>query len=490
MRIAIAMIMQETHSFSPLSTGIKEFRESPLVPLLTGQELLSSHRGTESEVDGFIRVCEEAEIEMVPLFTTFAVTSGPVTSEAYLWLKTMLTDQLRDAGRLDGVLIALHGAMAADGEDDPEGDILRTIKGIVGDIPVGCSLDLHCNLTKKMKDNAEILVSYETHVDYSLTGERVARLLLRCIREGIRPHHYLRKLPMVLGSSHSMLAEKRQKEIEDDNVLTISILACNPWTDVVEFGPAVLVTAKAADERTQTMTDNLAAQYWENREDIAGRGADMDEAVAAALANVPAPKGPVILVDGCDLTGGGGTGDDVTTLTKLIEAGGTDFAAIIYDPEAVDMAFELGEGSKGVFAIGGKFGWGGVGPLRFEGSVEKLYEGDYTLRGTPYGGLRTPLGKTALVSAGSKQIVLTSKRLYPQGSAVFEALDMDVSSKQAIVCKGFSAGAGTPPFVMPFKESLTIDSPGMTIWDFTKVPYQVVSRPRFPMDDVDDPSEW
>ena len=488
MRIAIAMIMQETHSFSPLPTGIEEFRYSPLVPLITGQEVLSSHRGIESEVGGFIKVCEEEGIEMVPLFTTFAVTAGPVTADAFAWLKSMLTDGLRDAGKLDGMMIALHGAMAADGEDDPEGDILQTIKTLLGDVPVGCSLDLHCNMTRKMTDNADILVSYETHVDYSLTGERTARLLLQCIREKIRPHHYLRKLPMVLGSSHRMLEEKRRREAEDDNVMTISILACNPWTDVVEFGPAVLVTVAEADERAQRMTEALARQYWENREDIAGRGTDMDEAIAAAVANVPTDKGPIVLSDGCDLTGGGGTGDDVTTLTKLISAGATDIAAVIYDPETVDKAFELGEGSQGVFAIGGKYGWGGVGPLRFEGIVEKLYEGDYTLIGVPYGGLRTPLGKTAVVSDGGKQIVVTSKRLYPQGSAIFHCLDMDVSAKQAIVCKGFSTGTtDSPPFSMPFKESLFVLSPGMTIWDFTKVPYKTISRPRFPMDEVEDP---
>ena len=49
MRIALAMIMQETHSFSPLPTGIEEFKGSPLVPLIIGQEVISAHRGIESD---------------------------------------------------------------------------------------------------------------------------------------------------------------------------------------------------------------------------------------------------------------------------------------------------------------------------------------------------------------------------------------------------------------------------------------------------------
>ena len=492
MRIAIGMIMQETHSFSPLATGIEEFRSSPLVPLLSGAAMLEAHRGIESEVGGFIKVCDEEGIEMVPLFTTFAVPSGTVTKKAFTWLKGMLTDGLRNAGNLDGVLIAQHGAMAAEGECDPEGNILETIKSIVGrDVLVGCSLDLHCNLTRKMVDNAEIFVSYETHVDYNLTGERTARLLLRCIRDGISPCHYTRKIPMVLANSGKMLEEKKRIEEQHDDVLTISILACNPWTDVEEFGPTVLVTTTGEDDTWQAMADELALSYWGTRSHD-DRGADnTDEAIEAAIANIPPEKGPIVLVDICDLTGGGGPGDDVTTLTKLLDAGATDTAAIIYDPVAVATAFDLGVDASGVFDIGGKHGWGGVGPLRFEGMVEKLYEGDYTLIGPPYGGLKTPLGRTAVVSSGKNQIVLTSKRIYPQGSALFAALDMDISSKQAIVCKGFSAaagaGSGSPPFIISYKEVISIRSPGMTIWDFTKVPYKTVTRPRYPMDDIEDP---
>lgn len=488
MRIAIAMIMQETHSFSPLLTGVDEFKSSPLVPLLSGEELIAAHRGIESEVGGFIRVCEEEGVEIVPLFTTFAVPSGTVTGEAFAWLKSMLSEGLSQAGPLDGVLIAQHGAMAADGEDDPEGHILALIKELVGkETPVGCSLDLHCNLTRKMVDNADILVSYETHVDYSLTGERTARLLLRCIREGLRPRHYIRKIPMVLANSGLMLDEKHGREEDHADVLTISILACNPWTDVREFGPTVLVTVAEPDARWQSMTDELAMQYWNTRKKKSSFDDNTGEAIAAAMANAPVTNGPVVLVDTCDLTGGGGPGDDVTTLTKLLAAGATDIVAIIYDPESAGKAFELGNDARGTFAVGGKHGWGGLGPLRSEGQVEKLYDGDYTLIGAPYGGLRTPLGKTAVVKQGKNQIVLTSKRIYPQGSALFIALDMDVSSKQAIVCKGFSAGAGSPPFIIPYKEVFSIYSPGMTIWDFTKVPYKTVTRPRFPMDEIEHP---
>jgi microcystin degradation protein MlrC len=202
LRIALALIMQETHSFSPLLTGIEEFRHSPLVPLTTGDDIVTAHRHAESEMGGFIKACEDEDVEMVPLMATFAVTSGPVTAEAFGWLQSMLLERLREAGQVDGVLIAQHGAMAAEGIDDPEGELLASIRALLGpDVPVGCSLDLHANLTQNMVDHAHILVSYETHIDYRHIGERTARLLFRCIREGLKPVHYLRKLPLVRDPS-------------------------------------------------------------------------------------------------------------------------------------------------------------------------------------------------------------------------------------------------------------------------------------------------
>ncbi len=97
MRLALGLIMQETHSFSPLLTGIEEFRDSPMVPLTEGGDVIAAHRHAESEMGGFIEACEDEGVEMVPLIATFAVTSGPVTAEALSWVRTMLLDRLRAA---------------------------------------------------------------------------------------------------------------------------------------------------------------------------------------------------------------------------------------------------------------------------------------------------------------------------------------------------------------------------------------------------------
>lgn len=480
MRIALGLIMQETHSFSPLPTGIDDFRESPMVPYAEGDDMIDAHRHAESEMGGFIEACEAAGVEMVPLFATFAVTSGPVTAEAFAWLRDSLIDQLRAAGPVDGVLIAQHGAMAAEDIHDPEGDILASITDLVGpDVPVGCSLDMHGNLTQKMVDHTRIIVCYETHRDYREIAARTATLLFRCIREDLTPVHYLRKLPMVLGRSSAVLEDKRRIEDEDDHILAINVLACNPWTDVEEFGPTILVTATHAAPRFETIRDELARDYW-NARYVADMSAS-EGAIANALQNT-GDQGPVILQDACDIVGGGAIGDDVTSLTQILAAGAKSVGAIIYDPEAAAKAFELGEGAQARLPIGGKIGKDGAPPLQFEGTIRKLYDGEFELVGPPYGGMRPQLGRTACIGAGDIDILVMSKRIYPQPGTLFDTLEVNAAAKQILLLKDVNATQ-----TVRHKEVIDLLGPGLTTWDFTEVPFRNVSRPRFPMDDIAEP---
>ena len=173
MRIAIGCIMQETNSFCPIKTDIDDFKYSPLLPLLEGQSIIEAHRGKESEIGGFISVCDANSVEIIPTLASFAMSSGNVTAGAFSWLLDMLLTKLRRAGHLDGVLLALHGSMIVDGLEDPEGEILSQVRDLVGPkVRVGCSLDLHADVTKRMVETADIIVGYETHTDYASTGAR------------------------------------------------------------------------------------------------------------------------------------------------------------------------------------------------------------------------------------------------------------------------------------------------------------------------------
>jgi microcystin degradation protein MlrC len=331
-----------------------------------------------------------------------------------------------------------------------------------------------------MVDNADILVGYETHADYGETGARVAELMVRCIENGVRPKRFLRKIPAVWAAHEHVLDMKRRLE-QEAGVLTISLFDDNPWADVEEYGPGVVVIVEQEEAPGARICAQLASALWDVRDRAVIDRIEVWEAIDR-VRQADTDKGPIVLVESGDLTGGGGAGDSVALLSALLSSGVTDVASVIYDPVAVSEAFRAGLGAQVELAIGGKHDGGEPSPLPFSGTVRMLYDGKYVLKGMPYEGVSAYLGRTAVVGSGSTDIVLTSKRIYPQGRAVFDALGMNPSGKQVIVLKGFSAGSGRPAFGFPLEDVLNVSTPGWTNWDFCTVPYRKIRRPIYPLD--------
>jgi microcystin degradation protein MlrC len=132
--------------------------------------------------------------------------SGRATAETFDWLREELIGALTAALPVDGVLLALHGAMAAEGHPDVEGEILQAVRAAVGDqVPVVATLDLHANVTPAMVAAADALVLYHTapHVDVMNTGKRAANALRKILIDGRKPVTAFRKLPMVVPAERA-----------------------------------------------------------------------------------------------------------------------------------------------------------------------------------------------------------------------------------------------------------------------------------------------
>src|SRR5581483_4086754 len=107
---------------------------------------------------------------------------------------------------VDAVLLALHGALVADGYPDVEGEVLEGLRAVLGPkIPLVATLDLHANITKKMVRNADALVLFHTapHIDVFETGERGAKVLRRILIDGARPTFAFQKLPLVVPAERA-----------------------------------------------------------------------------------------------------------------------------------------------------------------------------------------------------------------------------------------------------------------------------------------------
>src|SRR6188474_3516622 len=148
MRIAIGSLMQETNTLVPFKTTLETFRATYI---RRGQEVIDGYGAARVEVPGFLAVLRAAGAEPVPLIAAHAMSGGYVTREAFNTLLGELIARLKAAGPVDGVLLALHGAMAVEDEPDGEGEILERVRAAIpGHVPVGVSLDLHGHITPRM----------------------------------------------------------------------------------------------------------------------------------------------------------------------------------------------------------------------------------------------------------------------------------------------------------------------------------------------------
>jgi microcystin degradation protein MlrC len=224
MRIAIGQQWQETNTFNPLPTTRADFEA---FGVLRGAELIARLADT-NEPGGFIqslRAWPEAP-EIVGLVRLPAWPSGTATADTLAWLLEEMTTALEQAGRVDGVLLALHGAMVSAGDPDVEGAILELMRRHIGpQVPLVASLDLHANVTRRMVESADALVLYHTapHIDVFETGQRAAGVLRRILVEGARPVTAFQKLPLVVP------AERANTQIRPVSV-TGSAAGCGSWS--------------------------------------------------------------------------------------------------------------------------------------------------------------------------------------------------------------------------------------------------------------------
>ncbi len=88
--------------------------------------------------------------------------AGPVTGEALAELLDRFRLRLENAGTLDGLVLALHGAFVTDSGDSADLSVIETARSALGDRPIGVSLDLHANVTTPLVAASTFVTGYHT----------------------------------------------------------------------------------------------------------------------------------------------------------------------------------------------------------------------------------------------------------------------------------------------------------------------------------------
>ena len=338
MRIATGCIGHETNTFSSVPTSIDDFKVQRSYHI--GEEIISTFRQTSTITGGFIESSEKLGIQIVPLLWTFATPSGAVEQQAYNTLKGEFLDLLRNAEQIDGIFLDLHGAMATEEIEDAEGDLIRSVREIVGSLPIVVTLDLHANITAEMAEYSDTIIGFDTypHVDCYDRGVEAAEVILDIVQGNIRPTMAYRQLPLLTSPPAqctmkplmSGVVEHLHTLETEPGVVTATLSMGFPFADIRGAGVSVLVTTNDDQQLAEQHADQFAKYIWDMREAFNLNLVSVEEAIE--ITNQSEGQ-PIVLAEGSDNPGGGGPCDGTIILRKFIEADVQDAViAIIADP--------------------------------------------------------------------------------------------------------------------------------------------------------------
>ncbi|MBR4767964.1 MAG: M81 family metallopeptidase [Lachnospiraceae bacterium] len=487
-RVYIAELMEESDTFNPLLQKDSDFYTCRL-KLENDPNRSPSSKGA---VSGMVSALPEKRYELIAGISKTSKSAGSLSADvAESFLKTV-TEDIRSAGPLDGVLVSLHGATVSEVSEDVCGDVLEAIRALVGEETViAASLDLHAKITRRMMKNADFLSGYQTypHLDHFGTGQRAASLMRRKL-EGEDLHEVYVSVPMMAPPSGYTTDTPELKElmdmghglVNDGTIADFSVFQVQPWLDVSEIASVVCVAGTDIDAINKIASD-LALKEYAIREVLQGEPlTPVEEIIREAKENLDGK--PVVSADSADSPNAGAVGDVAKVVEALLPYRDTLNAAVsVRDPEAVRKAFSLGVGAEADFTIGA-----GIAPELSEpvfvrnAKVDSLHRGVFFREGPSRRGDRVDLGPSAVISAGRIRILLTTDAYtegdlqYYRGFGIEPTLMQFVNVKACTSFRACYAPVASKIFVS--------DTPGAASAAIRTLPFKKLPAKMYPFTEI------
>ena len=377
-RVAVMKFQQETCTFCP-GGDLETADWTVLGPLLTGEDLLQS----DGYIRGFVRQARDyGDMELITLTSPNDPFGGSSrswsTQESFELFVGQMLDELRPQLPVDGVYLALHGALAVRGIPRPEAEIARRFREVVGpDVPIAGTFDLHGNEDGEFLRyaNFAFVTKRFPHYDDGIQGERAARALHRVMSGTYTPTTATRKPGVITatvlqwtGASPSMdiMERARRWEARVPDAF-VSVFYGFPWSDVPDVGATVHVMTNGDQARADEIADDMNEYIWRVRDRFArARYPRPEEAARQVREAIAGGRTPVAVGDYSDRPG------DATHILRAFENAGIGRVvyAAITSPEQLDRLQEAGAGAGDAFegAIGG-FTESGGEPFPIQGTI-------------------------------------------------------------------------------------------------------------------------
>ncbi len=496
MRILIAQMQHETNTFSPVPTPWEAFgKHGPYL----GREGYEATKGTRVAMAAFLDLAESEGAQIDTPVAAWANPSGPVEASAYDRICDLICDAVSRG--CDAIMLDLHGAMVVDNRtDDGEGTLLEKIRAIAPQTPIAVSLDLHANLTERMVRNCSVICGYKTypHVDQYESGQLAGSILLRHLKGEVRPVMAWGNRPLLAHTLKQNTGESPMKDFADaaraaelKGLLAASAFGGFQQADISEAGVSVVTVADGDRRAAEAACDAILDVAWVRRRDFIYRGSPLQQAIAKAKQMAEQTGGPILLLDHADNCASGATQDTMHVLKEALRQGLSGIGVgPIRDPESVSRMIQAGVGARVTLKVGGKMDMPAIKrrgePLELSGVVRAITDGEYTITGPQFTGMRCFMGRTAVLETSAAQIVVTERNQEPWDRGVFESVGIDPAHKRFLLLK--SRMYYRPVFLPIARGAVLCDGVGVGSSDWTQFTYRKIRRPIYPLDENFEPT--
>jgi len=478
-RIAIAGIAIESSTFSPAQTDEEAFHAR------IGEEVFSYYPFMSK--DSITRT----RAEWFPTLRGHALPGGIVTREAYESLVNNTLDMLKSNLPYDGIFFDIHGAMSVVGLDDPEGDMIKRIRDVVGyETIISTSMDLHGNVSQKLAKETDLITCYRMapHEDAMQSKKRaLTNLLDRLeIHKGKPKYKAWIPVPILLPGEKTSTRIEPAKSLyakvapaaNQEGIVDAAIWVGYAWADEPRNHAVVMVTGDEMDKVVQAAED-LAQSFWDvrNEFEFVAPTKTFEECLAIALKS---EKKPFIISDIGDNPTAGGAGDVTWTLTEILKQkefktanGPSVIYASIPGPELIKKAVEVSVGGKVSEYAGAIVDNRYAPPVKLTGTVESIFHGDEHAE------------IEVVVKVGSVNVIVTKKRKPYHYEKDFTQIGLNPHETDIVFVK---IGYLVPELYNMRGDWLMALTPGGVDQNLERLGYKRINRPMFPLDkDMKDP---
>ena len=486
MRIAVGGYLVAVNTFATQKMDLELFQRATL----TGERVLRVG-GREGNIAGFLHGAKQHGWDIEPLQFVVPGVGGKVMTEAHEFAKAGFLDLLGKNPPVDGIFLQLHGTAASDDCDDCEGDLLMTLREFLGDkVPIIAALDGHSNTTPLMVEQASMLIGVKTnpHYDFFQGGALAAQVMAGMFDGSLTPTGAwaqpamapaLQKIYIAPGWPMESLMRLSHKLGRDEHVLDVSLLGGFFCSDRRETGINVTVTTNNEPLLAQDIAEQIKETCWAKRHEFHTDMVPVDEGVREAIET---DDGLVVLGDLADSGGAGTPGDGTAVLAELLKQNARSAViSNIVDPAAVQEVVQAGIGKNVTLRVGGKVDAFHGDPIEISGRVRVIQDGEYTAA-TAFNAGTYRRGATAVMDCGGVEVILTSRPTHGFEVNHFRSLGIEPTERKIVVSKSeLQHRAG---FAGIAKKFIDLDTPGLATQIHSRLPYEKIRRPVFPLDDI------